>query len=312
MNYDVLIGNVWKLFLESHPGTGSYQFELLVPSIPPNICSLNADAQVFCASTFKGYVLAQCVRMMEAKLLRLDDKLTITDDNKSPGGHYWNYVPGTQVSVGQALNEMIHHSDNTATDMLLAKVTPKAVRDLLAQHSIGGVIIPNSTRAFVIECFGLGPDRGADTTREIAACIDHGTVKNSPYGDKVTQRMVSPAASLSRFYGSTAYPTAGWFETPEGWDLFQHVLATTPAGMMLMVGTPHADVVFFKGGSLDLQPYNVAAGAGRMVLRKPGKPDWYVNFACIFNGSTRCDHPELLTDFQGTLGTMLRIYADSY
>jgi hypothetical protein len=310
MNYEALIGNVWKLFLESHPGTGSYQFELLQPTTPPNICSLNADAQVFCASTFKGYVLAQCVRAIEAKLLRLDDQLTITDDNKSPGGHYWNYVPGTEVSVGQAMNEMIHHSDNTATDMLLAKVTPRAVRDLLARHSIGDVNIPDSTRAFVIECFGLGPDRGAATTREIAECIKSGTVKHSPY--TAGQRMASPAASLRLFYGSTALSTAGWFETPAGRDLFQHVLATTPAGMLLMAGTPNADVVFFKGGSLDLQPYNVAAGAGRMVLRKPGKPDWYVNFACIFNGSTRCDHPELLNDFQGTLGTMLRLYADSY
>lgn len=305
MGIERLIKIAWDQFQQKHPGAGAYTFYVTHRGAQaPETIAHNAEKQLFCASAFKAYVLAQCARCVEAGQLDPDALLTITDYNKSPGGHYWNYVPGTQVKVAAAMAEMIHHSDNTATDMLLDKVGAQNVRNLLTKHQIVDVNIPDSTRAFIIECFNLGPDEGPPTTQKIAQAIDNGHPVNSPY--KVKQWMASSADAFKWFYDAASARHSPWFETDAARDIFRGVLATTPAAMQMALQIPGTDVIFFKGGSLDLQPYNVVSGAGKLTVGDPKSLIKHVDFACMFNGSQTTDHRALLADFQGTLVNMLK------
>ncbi len=306
MGSERLVKIAWDLFQQKHPGAGAYMFYVTHHgTLAPEIIAYNAEKQLFCASAFKAYVLAQCVRCIEAGQLDPNADLTITDYNKSPGGHYWNYVPGTKVKVAAAMAEMIHHSDNTATDMLLDKVGAQNVRDLLAAHQIVDVNIPDSTRAFIIKCFELGADEGPPTTKKIAQALDNGH-PHSPYDPKNTQRMDSSAIAFRLFYDAASARHSPWFDTDAARDMFRGVLATTPAGMQMALQIPGTDVIFFKGGTLDLQPYNVASGAGKLTVRDPKSSIVHVDFACMFNGSQATDHGALLADFQGTLVNMLK------
>ena len=70
------------------------------------------------ASCFKIPVMVEVMRQTDAGGLRLDDRLTLTEADKSPGSTLIHCHEGLRPSVRDLLYLMITLSDNTATDML--------------------------------------------------------------------------------------------------------------------------------------------------------------------------------------------------
>jgi beta-lactamase class A len=87
-------------------------------------------------SVVKLYVLGAVVQAVGDGTLAWEEPLTVTDDVRSlPSGRLQDAPTGTVVTVREAAEQMIAVSDNTATDLLVARVGREAVE--AAQATMG-------------------------------------------------------------------------------------------------------------------------------------------------------------------------------
>lgn len=134
-----------------------------------------ADERFPLASCFKIPVMVAVMRQVDRGALRLDERLTLAEADKSPGSTLLHCHAGLQPTVRDLLYLMITLSDNTATDMLWRRVgldEVNAVMRALALHTID-CHMPDR-EFFLMEC-GLAPGweglSGADAVarwREVA------------------------------------------------------------------------------------------------------------------------------------------------
>lgn len=109
---------------------------------------INPDTNFHAASTMKVPVMMEIFRQLETGKLSLDDRLAINNDFKSivDGSHYSLTADsdseqslygrtGQTETVRELMRLMITVSSNFATNMLIERVTPERVMDLM--HSIG-------------------------------------------------------------------------------------------------------------------------------------------------------------------------------
>jgi beta-lactamase class A len=95
--------------------------------------AVNADQRFPTASLIKVAVMAEIYRQIEAGKLRLDTAVTLRDADKAGD----ETVPlnmlhdGTVLTISDLLKFMIAYSDNTATNLLIARVGTKSVNALL-------------------------------------------------------------------------------------------------------------------------------------------------------------------------------------
>jgi beta-lactamase class A len=87
------------------------------------------------ASCFKIPVMVEVMRRVDAGALRLDDRLTLTEADKSPGSTLIHCQEGLRPTVRDLLYLMITLSDNTATDMLWRLVGLGSVNETM--HGLG-------------------------------------------------------------------------------------------------------------------------------------------------------------------------------
>jgi len=84
---------------------------------------INADKEFPTASIIKIPILLQLFRKIDANLIGLQDKMSITDYYLTGGSGFLQYKPiGTVLSVNELAQFMIQESDNTATNMLLSTI----------------------------------------------------------------------------------------------------------------------------------------------------------------------------------------------
>jgi len=109
---------------------------------PPWMAEVNADRQLFIASTFKAYVLAEYLRSAEESIdpqrdVAVADQLAgemarklVLDESVFCSSSPVFDPPDLAglVSTRTALEAMIARSDNTATDMILKQVGPQRVQ----------------------------------------------------------------------------------------------------------------------------------------------------------------------------------------
>ena len=247
--------------------------------------SHNADRLVFIASAFKGFVLAEVLHQAEATLDPRSDtplvaqlgaflaqELTLDATVFTAGSPVLNPPNLTgQVRLRTALEAMISHSDNTATDMALRFADPARVRDLIAELGLTETRIPDSTRQF-IGYYGGAPDWQTITWDELQTVLN-----DDPYptraviNDEIT--MASTPDELVAFY-SQALP-GELFRYPETLTAFRSILSLPDLiGQMMPLGVN----AFLKGGSLDAAPDHALSMAGGLYV-----PDRWVYFAFILN-----------------------------
>jgi beta-lactamase class A len=191
----------------------SYQVSKVVQDGPAGKCvpiaGTNAQQSLPLASIMKLYVLLAVADAVKAGTLHWTDQLTISEEAKKVGSATLNDLPpGTQVSVRKAAQEMISASDNMATDLLIERLTPRAVERALvaAGHHDPGSMTPFPT---MHELFSIGwgkPDlreQWKEATPEVRAQLLEQT-NSRPYEPDPTRTGTPASAYGAEWYGSAA------------------------------------------------------------------------------------------------------------
>jgi beta-lactamase class A len=242
----------------------------------------NPDDQLFIASAFKGFVLAECLRLEEESLdprssvplsdqlaARLAQPLPLDDTVFSLGSPVFEppQLIGT-VSLRTALEAMITHSDNTATDIVLRYVGPERVQSFVEEIGLQQSPIPTSTRQFFAFVGGL-PNWQTSTWDQFLGEAPSGD-RHPILNDTIT--MASTANELVSFYSRALQ--GEFFTYPETLTEFRTMLAMGDMSMCFPLGVNG----FGKGGSIDFSGSHVLTFAGGLYTA-----DRWVYFALLTN-----------------------------
>ena len=248
---------------------------------------INPHEQLFIASAFKAFVLAETLRLEEESLdprsdtplaaqlgARLAQQLPLDEDVFSLSAPVLNppHLTG-QVTLRTALEAMIAHSDNTATDIALKHVGPDRVRSFIEEIGLRQTRIPDSTRQFIGYIFGL--DDWLATTWADQTTDDPALTPRPILNDTIT--MASTPHELVSFYARALQ--GEFFRYAETLAVFRAILGladSVPASMPLGANG------FGKGGSIDVEgsvgATHVLTFAGGMYV-----PDRWVYFSLLLN-----------------------------
>lgn len=255
-----------------------------------------ADAGLFCGSCFKTFVLATYLREVEAGRLSLDEQLTIDDKIRSTGGAVFEHLTGT-TPARIVLEAMIAHSDNTATDMAMKRVTPQKVRAFIAEAGLVKARIPDSTRSFF--SFLAGAPQGDDLGwKGVKAVVDADKPDTSKYRPALNDvdTMSVPASEFVAYYKRAL--TGAFFKKPATLIEFKRIQAMADAISLVV---PPDTPAYMKGGSIDWNGFHCMALAGQMIVR-----DVPVTTAFILNWSDSDGDPKkVAADYKDAVGDVL-------
>lgn len=131
--------------------------------------ALNADQLFQMASVFKIPILAELLCQVHAGQCSLQERVTLSDEMKSPGsGVLKELSSGTALTVGDLAMLMIIISDNTATDILLARVTKEAVNARLRACGLERTTVAMDCRELLYDLVGLSNAPQTPETRRLA------------------------------------------------------------------------------------------------------------------------------------------------
>ncbi|MEP7037587.1 MAG: serine hydrolase [Acidobacteriota bacterium] len=259
---------------------------------------------MFCASSFKGFVLCEALRQIDSPQLigtLSTTQLALDPSVWSLGSSVFN-PPNLSgfVTERTTLEAMITHSDNTATDMILKYVNPDKVRDFISSIKLRNTRIPNSTRQFLGYIFGA-PDWQATTWDEILALIESDAPAIHPLLNDV-QTMASTADDFVSFYSRALQ--GEFFNNPATLTEFRRIL-TMPDTISRVV--PLGVNAFLKAGSVDAGGSHGLSIAGGMYF-----PDRWVYFATIINWEKPGDSdPETAVAFGEATKEALTLVVDA-
>ncbi len=157
--------------------------------------SYRGDEQVRTASTIKTPIMAETFRQVAEGKLTWEDQLEITAQNKAGGsGILREFSPGSKIDLKTAVILMIVLSDNTATNLVLDKVTSDAVndymsklglKDTLSMRKVGG---GGDSKAWLNDnrnrLFGLGRSSPKDMVR-LMEMLEKGEVVSKEASDEM-------------------------------------------------------------------------------------------------------------------------------
>jgi beta-lactamase class A len=96
--------------------------------------ALGADEQTRTASTIKLAIMAETFRQVAQGKVNWNDELLLTKEKKQGGsGVLSEFSDGTKIDLRTAVNLMIVVSDNTATNLVLDKVSSDSVNEYMSE-----------------------------------------------------------------------------------------------------------------------------------------------------------------------------------
>lgn len=148
-----------------------------------------ADQPMPTASLIKLPVMIEAYRQAEAGTLSLDDKVTLTDDDKVPGAGILtkHFSEGASFPLRDAIQLMIVYSDNTATNLVLDKIGLASPNKLTADWQLPNTRI--NAKVYKGSTTSLDPKRtkefglGSTTARETLTLLEkiqNGTAVSAP------------------------------------------------------------------------------------------------------------------------------------
>ena len=136
---------------------------------------MRADEQVRTASTIKLPIMLEVYRQVAEGKIAWADPIEITKAVKVGGsGILFEFTDGTKIDVKTAMTLMIVQSDNTATNVILDKVSSNSVNDFMAKlglndtlslRKIGGGGDAKAWDEPVNKLFGIGRSSPRDMVR---------------------------------------------------------------------------------------------------------------------------------------------------
>ena len=244
------------------PGSKSAEVDVEEPANPWRV-TFDADRELFCGSCFKTFVLAAYLQEVESGRLDETEQLVLDDGVRSLVSPVFENLTGT-TQARSALEAMIAHSDNTATDMAMKRVTPQRVRAFIADAGLAKARIPDSTRSFFSYIAGApqGEDLGWKAVKAIADAEKPDISKFRPALNDVAT-MAVPASEFVDYYRRAL--AGEFFKKMETLTEFKRVQAMADAiPLVVPADTP----AYMKGGSIDWNGFHCLALAGQMIVRE--------------------------------------------
>jgi beta-lactamase class A len=175
-----------------------------------------------------------------------------------------------QVSERTALDAMIAHSDDTATDIVLTQVGADNVRQLLASAGLQHTLIADRTRSFFGYLKGAA-DYETFTWDQLMATANDPFVE-APLNTTIT--FASSADDLVSFYEQAM--RGDFFEHDETLKVLRSLMST--GDVVWTVPLPLGASSFGKGGSFDVPGFHALSAPGAMFF-----DDVWVYFSFILN-----------------------------
>jgi beta-lactamase class A len=244
---------------------GDVAIKIFAPAVngkPEFLVELNAAKTMFVGSAVKTFILCEALRQadsanvvqtLKTKQLSLDSSVWSAD---SATFNPPNLIG--KVSQRTALEAMILHSDNTATDMSIKDVGPEKVRALIASMGLKNTLIPDSTRALFGYLLG-SKDPKTFSWEELGAAANSSMV-NSPMNNVET--MASTADDFVSYYSRALH--GEFFKNKETLQEFRRILAMSDAIWLLPL--PLGVSAFVKGGSIDVPGFHAVCAPGGMFF----------------------------------------------
>ncbi|MEO8421659.1 MAG: serine hydrolase [Hyphomicrobium sp.] len=267
------------------PGKKSAQIDVDEATAPWRVTS-EPDAELFVGSCFKTFVLAAYLQEVEAGRLDELEQLAVDDSVRSLVSPVLQNLTGT-TQARSVLEAMIAHSDNTATDVAMKRVTPARVRQFISDAGLTKARIPDSTRRIFSYIAGApqGEDLGWKAMKALVESKDPDTSKYRPVLNDV-ESMAVPASEFVTYYKRALI--GGYFQKPETLTEFKRIQAMADAIALVV---PADTVAYMKGGSIDWNGFHCLAVAGQMIVG-----DTPVTFALPYNWTDNDGDQKKLTE----------------
>jgi beta-lactamase class A len=223
----------------------------------------DASERLFVGSAIKAFILCERLRQLDAPnvVQQLQQNLLALDASVwSPDSQIFN-PPNLSGHVTErtALEAMIIHSDNTATDMELKQAGSDNVRSFISSIGLTSARIPDSTRVFFGYLLGA-PDYKDFTWEQVVAAPDDAPIVNPPLNEVET--LASSADDFVSFYSRALQ--GEFFKNPETLQEFRRILAL--GDVIYLIPIPLGINAFAKGGSIDVPGHHALCVAGGMFL----------------------------------------------
>jgi beta-lactamase class A len=260
---------------------------------PEVLVQLNASQRMFAASTMKAVILCERLRQLDSPTVErqiAEHELTLDKDVWSPGSTIFN-PPDLSglVSERTAMEAMVIHSDNTATDMVLKETGADAVRRFIASIGLKKTMIPDSTR--VLAAYLVGAPNYKTITWDELISIPPGPLAH-PFLNNVETLASSPDDLVSFFSRALQ---GHFFSHPETLFQFRRILLL--GDINYLVPFPLGLSVFGKAGYVDIAGAHARSIAGAVYF-----PNRWVYFSMILNwDAEQADDPETVEALYGAI-----------
>jgi len=240
------------------PGDTGYMIRVGRPGTPWET-SHRPTARMFAASAVKTFILTRFLKDVEDGRLKESTQYAVDDAIRSISSPVFENLTG-KTPARSALEAMIAHSDNTATDIALKHVGAERVRAFVAKAGLTSVKIPTSTR--IVFSYLAGAPYGVDVGWEGMERIMQGNLfgaARSPMNNRET--MKGSAADFVTFYERAL--AGRYFRTPEMLTEFRRISSMATA---LWPVVPENTPAYGKGGSIEWDGFNCFSLPGQMLL----------------------------------------------
>jgi len=129
--------------------------------------SLNGEEAFPMASTFKVPILVELLHQVKEGTFRLEDEIDVQKADQHLGSGMFSrlVMPGLKLSVLNAVHFMMMISDNSATDLLLAKVGAERINARLKALGIEGISVNRSCQVLISDLMALMTASGRTATK---------------------------------------------------------------------------------------------------------------------------------------------------
>jgi beta-lactamase class A len=260
---------------------------------PEVMVQLNAERRMFAASTLKSIILCERLRQLDSADIEkeiAEHELPLGKSVWSRGSTIFNppALSGV-VSERTAMEAMIIHSDNTATDMVLKVTGAHAVRTFISSIGLNNTMIPDSTRVFAAYLAGV-PKYKTITWDKLAAIPPKPLAH--PFLNDVETLASSPDDLVSFFSRALQ---GMFFSHPETLFQFRRILLL--GDISYLVPFPLGLSVFGKAGYADVAGAHARSIAGGVYF-----PNRWVYFSMVLNwDAEQGDDPETVKAFYGAV-----------
>jgi beta-lactamase class A len=295
-----IVGQIKRLF---RPLPGINTLKIWAPATSGTdeiLVVLHPSQRVFVASAFKVYVLAACLKALDApnivSLLK-SNELTLDESVWSLGSDMLNPPDLTGlISQRTAAEAMIMHSDNTGTDMIMKATGVDYIRQVIARFGLTHTQIPDSTRSFGAYLFGL-PNYKTATYAEVLAAAQSGAPIANPFLNDV-ETLASSAYDLVTFYAHTLQ--GDFFANHETLHEYRRILSLADG---VFEAAPFGTRGFAKTGYSDFPGFHARSNAGAVTFG--GK---WIYFASIINwDSPEPTDPQTVMDWTEAVRSALQL-----